>query len=263
MNRKQHLFSRALVTGATSGIGEDLCHVLAKNGIPLLITGRNVDRLNQLTTTLQSQADTISFPADLSTAEGRQAVIDNINEHTPNLIINNAGFGLYGDAWSHTTHELMDILTVNANAVLQITMEAAQTLRAHHQHGVIMNIASVAAFHACPNNAVYGAAKSFVVQLSQALDFEMAPHGIRVLTACPGVVATNFNNRAGGVNPSQNFLTMTSTFAANEIWKQIQSGKRCHLFDWKYRLITFLGHFLPVDLKAKLIQQSISDRLKK
>lgn len=261
--KKRYPFSRALVTGATSGIGEALCHLLSDQQIPLLITGRNAEQLHQLKATLQKKVDTIAFVADLSSVQGRQAVVDQIRKHTPDLIINNAGYGLYGDAWEYSTAELLDMLEVNANTVLQITMEAAQTMRAHHQRGVIMNISSVAAFHVCPQTAVYAASKSFVLQLSQALDFEMAPHGIRVLTACPGVVETSFNKRAGGVNPSPKFLTMTPTFAADEIWKQIKSGKRCHLFDWKYRLVTFLSHFIPTAWDAFFVQKSISDRLRK
>src|SRR5580693_8214964 len=148
----------ALVTGASSGLGKALCHLLAKKGVRLIVTGRNRSKLEEL--------HGLVHVADL--AQSRDSLIKLIHEHVPDLVINNAGWGLYGDALSHTTKEQMDILEVNANAVLEISLEAARAMIKAKTEGAIVNIASGAAFFAFPTLAVYAASKAFVGSFSEA-----------------------------------------------------------------------------------------------
>lgn len=251
-------FALALVTGATSGIGESLCHLLANQGVNLIITGRNNQRLRDLTESLNKKVNVIPLVADLSTPMGCQQIINAIHQYAPDLVVNNAGLGLYGDAIDHSTDSEVDLLNVNAHAVLKITLEAAKTLQDKNKNGVIMNIASAAAFLVFPGAAVYAAAKAFVVQLSQALDLELQPRGIRVLVSCPGMVDTNFNKRAGGKNPQ--YFSMSSEFAAEQIWWQIQSGKCCHTFDWKTRWGTWLSRLFPTKWIANMLYSTIKHR---
>lgn len=251
----------ALVTGATSGIGEALCYLLASKGIDLLITGRNAAQLDILQKALGSQVKVIPFQADLSTNEGRQQVIQHIQKHNPDLVVNNAGYGIYGEALEHSTKAQLEMLEVNSNVPLELTLEAARNFLSKKQQGIILNVSSVAAFHFFPYHAVYAASKSCVASFSQALDLELAPKGIRVLTSCPGVVATNFSRRAMQNQKSKMPKgAMTPQFAAEQIWKQIQSGKRCHTFDWRYRLAIFLMHFIPATLLAKIMRSAIQKR---
>lgn len=255
-------FSWALVTGASSGIGESLCHLLASKGIKLLICGRNRVKLEELAESLLSQTTVIPIVADLSEISGRRIVIDKIREYIPDLVINNAGFGIYGEAISIPTASQLDILNVNASAVLEISLEAARTLVLHEKIGTIMNISSVVAFQAFPYSAVYAASKSFVSQFSLAFDFEMQPYGIRVLNACPGMVKTEFNRRAGGETLSmQSSFALSSEYAAEQIWRQIQKGKAMHIFDWKYRMATWLSYLLPRRLVMWFLRSSIASRL--
>lgn len=253
--------SLVLVTGASSGIGHALCHLLADLGVSLLITGRDTKKLELLANALKDRVEVTYFPADILQSEGRQAIVEHIHKKVPDLVINNAGFGLYGDAISYSTQEQEGVLIANGNAVLEFTLEAAKALRSRKKKGVICNIASVAAFQVGPSMAVYSASKAFVVKMSKALDFELAPEGIRVLVSCPGMVETQFAKRAGGEYQGNRFLVMSSEFAAKEIWQQIQKQKRCHLFDWKYRVMVALTALLPESISAKIIQKSISARL--
>lgn len=255
-------FSLALVTGATSGIGEALCHLLAEQKINLLITGRNAVKLDQLARKLQSKVNVIPFVADLSTVSGQKGVVEKIREHVPDLVINNAGFGLYGEALSHSTEDEVQILDVNCNTVLELSLEAARSLRAQERQGTIVNIASVAAFLPFPYSAVYAASKAFVSQFSLAFDFELKPYGIRVLTACPGMVKTEFNERAGGKGiPAQHAFAMTAEYAAGQIWWQICKGKALHIFDWKNRVAIWLSRFMPRNLIMRALKSSIAERL--
>ncbi|MES2345902.1 MAG: SDR family NAD(P)-dependent oxidoreductase [Chlamydiota bacterium] len=251
----------ALITGATSGLGKALCHLLAEQKIPLIISGRNSLELESLKKNLP--VDVTCQTADLTNKSERQTLINLIHTMQPDLIINNAGFGLYGDALTHTTEKQLEILEVNGSAVLEISLEAARTLQEAQKPGIILNVSSAAAFFASPSFAVYSAAKAFVNQFSQALDKELKPHGIRILTACPGQIDTNFRNRAASGHPQQqDSYTMTVEKAAHEILWQIQHKKPVHIFDARYRIMTFIArYFLPSSFATQLIQKSILKRI--
>lgn len=254
-------FALALVTGASSGIGEELCHLLAGQGINLLVTGRNQDKLNALVRQLESKVRVFSFVADLSTPEGCQHVVNHIQQHVPDLIINNAGLGLYGEAISHPIEKELEIVDVNVRAVMQFTLTAAKALQQRNKAGSICNIASAIAFYVAPSTAVYAASKSFVVNFSQALDLELKPYHIRVLTSCPGVVMTEFAKRAGkGKYNPQPEAAMSAKFVAEEIWQQIKKGESLSIIDWKYRLAYYVSKLLPQSWIAHLIQKSILSR---
>lgn len=256
-------FAMALITGASSGLGEALCRLLAAKGIALLITGRNSSKLEQLALELQKQVKVIHFSADLAILSDRSKVIDILREYSPDLVINNAGFGLYGDILSYPTTAQLDILNVNGNAVLEISIEAARVMMVQKKQGFIVNISSAAAFQIFPQMAVYAAAKAFVNSFSEAFDMEMERYGIRILTACPGMIDTAFSVRAGGAtsHTMNDNLKMSTEFAAEEIWWQIQKAKPLHIFDWKYRLGTYLGFFIPKKWRAKILRKRITKRL--
>lgn len=251
--------SLALVTGASSGIGRELCDVLASQGINLIISGRDLDRLEKAAESLRSKVNVQVVQADLAKPNERRVLVELIRQRVPDLVVNNAGVGSYNDAISYPVEKQMQIAEVNAMALLELTLEAAKVLKSNSRKGVIMNISSVAGFFIFPYFAVYSATKSFVTHLSQSLDYELYNDGIRVLTACPGVVDTNFRVRSGGTVASDN-SGMTSQFAAEEIWKQIKQTKRLHIFNWKYRLAVFAKHFIPQFIYVKLLIKNIKNR---
>lgn len=255
-------FSRALITGASSGIGSALCRLLASKNIPLIITGRDSTRLNVLVKELSSSVDVIAFTADIDSPQGRTTIIDKIYEHTPNLIINNAGFGLYGEALTYETQEQLKIVDVNAVAVLELTLEGARALISARQKGTILNVSSASAFQVFPCLSVYAASKAFVNSFSQSLDFEMRKYGIRILTSCPGMVSTNFSARAAGTESvNENVPKMSAEFAAQQIWQQIENEKPLYIFDWKTYFSTLLSRFLvPKSWVAALLTKIIEAR---
>jgi len=252
------MFRLALVTGATSGIGEALCLLLAEKGIGIIATGRDPDKLNAL-----NRVCIKTLAADLKNRKERQMVIKLIQEMTPDLVINSAGFGLYGDALTYPTEEQMDILEVNGTAMLEVTLEAARAMVTKGIQGIIINISSAAAFPLFPGCAVYSAAKAFVNHFSQSFDLEMQPHGVRVLAVCPGMVATQFRQRAGGGGdlPRSLIKPMSAQSVAKEIWQQILSGKALKIIDWKYRALTWvMQYFIPKKWVANILKAEMAKR---
>lgn len=254
--------SLAFVSGATSGIGLALCKLLAQQGIALMATARNEDALKQLKETLQSLVDVDIVAADLSQSNDRKQLVAWIQKKAPDLVINNAGFGLYGEALSYATSEQEKILTVDGLSVLELTLEAARTLFSKGKKGTILNVSSAAAFCISPQFAVYAASKAFVNHFSQSFDEEMHPYGIRVLATCPGMVQTNFQQRAGGKGLiKEEPGVMSSEFVASQIWQQIQCQKPLLIVDWKYRFLTTLAALLPKHWVATFMKRKMSKRM--
>lgn len=256
-------FSLALITGATSGIGEALAKLLAKNKINLILTGRQLDKLIKLQKDLSAFVSVEILSLDLS--KERKSLISLIKTLQPDLIINNAGFGIYGSVKDYSIESILNMLEVNNKALVEITLEGAKNLLANQKKGIIINVSSAAGFITYPYLAAYAASKSFVNAFSKASDIELKPKGIRVLAACPGQVATEFSVKASGANhykQNVSYLVMSQEFAAQAIWKQIQTGKRIHIFDWKYQLAIFLSKLIPEKFLSKILISTIKKRLK-
>lgn len=260
MKNMAKTFSLALVTGATSGLGEQLARLFASKKIPLIITGRNSDKLQSLKGELQRQVAVQSIQADLETAEGRKKIVDAIHAHAPDLVINSAGFGVYGDVLMNETDVQLNVMQVNVNALIEFTIEAARTLVTVGKKGTIMNISSAAAFPIFPGFAVYSASKACVNQFSESFNAELKPYGIHVLAACPGVIPTQFRERAKGhVKEGKGSIeVIPQEEAVQEIWKQICDEKPLHIFNWYYRFRLFLVKYLiPKALLAPLIHKNM------
>lgn len=263
MSKDNH-FELALVTGATSGIGEALCYLLAKKGISLILTGRNDEKLNALKEKLSKQVDVITVKADLSKSEDRAELIQVIKRTGPDLVINNAGLGLYGDALTHPIERQMHLFEVNGKAYLELTLTAIQALISRKKSGTILNVSSVAGYFIYPGFSVYAASKAFVNVFSQSLDFEYKDKGIRILASCPGMINTNFSERAAGhpVRTEPKISSMDVGFAAEEIWRQIQSGKALHVFNFKYRFFALLSCIIPRRWLAPFLHREMLARQK-
>jgi short-subunit dehydrogenase len=239
----------ALITGATSGIGKALALFLASKGYSLCLTGRhNLEDLEQV-------PNAHIIPCDLS--EDRTPLVEYIRANVPDLVINNAGFGTYGSLISYDTDVQLDMAEVMVDAVLELTMESAKALRAAGKKGTIMNISSAASFVPMPYFANYSACKAYSRVLSEALDYELREHGIRVLCSCPGVVRTGFRKRASGGKDVRTPFEMTALEAVIHIWRQIETGKTVEVFDWKYRWMIRLLRVLPRGLVNRMIETSM------
>lgn len=254
--KQMHL---AFVTGASSGIGAAMCRLLARKKVPLIITGRNKAKLNVIADELRLVVPVEIIVADIASEQGRLSLVNKIHERVPDLMINNAGFGLYGLALTHETKELRDMVDVNVSGVLELTLEGARALKTLGKKGLILNLSSSSGSIIFPGLAVYAASKAFVTQFSRSLDEEMKPYGIRILAACPGVVDTEFRKRASGdAEAKTDKYSMSASYAAEQLWKQIMKEKQIHIFDWKTRLGVFLARYiLPQAIVSKILLRKI------
>ncbi len=190
----------ALVTGASAGIGEAIAKELAAGGANLVLTARRVDRLQQLAANLRSQhkISTEIFEADLAKLLAPEEIFRFTEEKgiSIDLLVNNAGFGQYGELSAVETQRLLDMVQVNCTAVLHLTRLYLPKMIARRR-GDVLIVSSTAAFQAVPYISTYAATKVFDLYLAEGLAEEMKPHGIRVCALCPGTTESEFHEVAG------------------------------------------------------------------
>ncbi len=179
----------ALVTGASAGIGVALARELAAGGTNLVLTARRMDRLAKLARELAS-AHKISaeiIAADLSqpNAPGEILAFTLAKKMEIELLINNAGFGNYGEFANSDTKRLLDMVQVNCAAVVHLTRLYLPAM-VKRGRGDVLIVASTASFQAVPYLSTYAATKAFDLLLAEGLAEEMKPYGIRVCALCPG-----------------------------------------------------------------------------
>lgn len=219
------------------------------------MTGRDRGRLDAMAAELGPLVPVEVVAADIGTDQGRAALVKAIRERKPDLIVNNAGFGLYGEALTYPSKQFLEMVDVNVKAVVELTLEGARTLIASGKKGVVLNISSSADLLVFPGLAVYAASKAFVTQFSQSLDFELKQRGVRVLASCPGVVKSDFRRRAAGLqHRAEGRASMDATYAAEQLWGQVARRQRLHRFDFKTRFGAFIArNLLPAALLGKIL----------
>jgi len=193
-------WTRALITGASSGIGLAFAERLAAERTDLVVVARNRDRLEELATRLrpQHQREVEVLVADLADRSQLRTVEERLLAGTSpiDLLVNNAGFGNFGDFLDLDVDDETAAVDVNVVA-LQRLAHAAATSMSTRERGWIINVSSVAGFLPTPGSATYAATKAFVTSLSDALHDELAPRGVGVTCVCPGLTRTEFQDRAG------------------------------------------------------------------
>lgn len=187
---------RAVITGATSGIGMDMAMLLAKSGWKLILTGRNQKVLDTIQAEYPFQIETIAL--DLSENDAPFRLYKFCKGKNIDLLVNNAGFGKYGRFSDVPLKEELDMISVNVRAVHILTKLFLNDFRKRNK-GKILNVASSAGFLTGPNMSAYYASKNYVVRLSLAIAEELRREksSVTVSVLAPGPVDTNFNKRAG------------------------------------------------------------------
>ena len=192
MSASSYPFASALVTGASSGIGDELTRQLAAAGVPTVVVARRVDRL-------QALADGLTgvevLEADLLTADGLAAVAARITDadRPIDLVVNNAGFGTSGEFHTLDPDRLADEVDLNVGALTRLSHVALSTM-IDRRRGWLLNVSSVASFQPAPKLAVYAATKAYVTSLSESLHNEAKPYGVMVSALCPGLTRTEFQS---------------------------------------------------------------------
>ena len=192
--------STALVTGASSGIGAELATELARRGHGVTLAARREDRLHTLADELHRAhgVRTEVMALDVTDPEARRRALDAISSRGlhVDVLVNNAGFSTSGPVHRADPAREADLVRTDVEAVVALcTLCLPDMVR--RGSGAVLNVASTAAFQPLPGQAAYGAAKSFVLSYSQALQGELRGTGVRVTVLCPGPVKTEFATTAG------------------------------------------------------------------
>lgn len=229
----------ALITGASAGIGAELARVFAEHGHELVLAGGR-QRPTVLNVDLERR-DAVSGLAAELTSRGLE----------PQIVINNAAFGLVGRADKLSRDEQLAMIDLNVRALTELSLAFVESLARHR--GGILNVASVAAFMPGPGMAVYYASKAFVLSFSEALHQELSERGVKVTTLCPGPVPTEFQARAGLGDRMPNVLALPAERVARIGYDGLMRGKRVVVAGIGNRIGVFLLRFMPNALLLPLL----------
>ncbi len=185
----------ALITGASSGIGEAFAKELAKQGKDLVLVARSKDKLDVLADELSRRhgIEVLVIPVDLSQETAARQIYNEVDRlgKQVDLLVNNAGFGLSGEFLNHPAEDYRKQVALNVTALMEMTHLFLPGMVARRD-GAILNIASLLAFFPFPYCSVYSATKAFVLSFTESLWEEYRSQGIRILAVCPGPTETNF-----------------------------------------------------------------------
>lgn len=193
-------FSCALVTGASSGLGEEFALQIAPRVGKLVLVARREVLLQRLAETVRDRFPHVAvavFAVDLQSSAAREHLVKTLTEtgFLPDLLVNNAGLGDYGEFASSAWEKLEAMLQVNVEALTHLT-HALLPRMIRRGTGAIVNVSSLASILPIPDFAVYAASKAYVTSFSEALRIELREYGIPVLAVCPGPVRTEFGKVA-------------------------------------------------------------------
>jgi hypothetical protein len=187
----------ALVTGASSGIGEALARRIARDGRHLGLVARRAERLESLAAELRAshRIDAHVLPADLTAPGAVRALVDDVARRgfTVDWLVNNAGFGTFGKFQDLAIERELDEIRLNVEALVELTGRCLPGMVARGR-GLVMNVSSVGGFVPSPMMATYTATKAFVLSFSETIGAELEGTGVRVLCVCPGFTRTEFQS---------------------------------------------------------------------
>ncbi|TDU64547.1 hypothetical protein EI77_03997 [Prosthecobacter fusiformis] len=254
---------RALITGASSGLGAEFARQLAPGANALFLTGRRVDALEAVKAeclVLNPALKIYLHACDIATDEGRGTLLESVRQNgfQPNLLINNAGMGDYGTVASAEAGKLRAQMDLNMTSLVLLTHAFIPLLQ---RPGGIINISSLASALPLPAMAVYAASKAFVTSFSEALAVELAPERIVVTCVCPGPTPTGFGKTARRPEgedtdrDGQDFLRILPQQVVAEALNALHSGKACVYPGLGVKIASRLFRYLPRTLLRPLLRR--------
>ena len=243
----------ALVTGASAGIGASFAEYLAELGHDLVITARDLQRLEDSATQLRSKygVEVEVIKADLATNEGMRLIELRLeNRSRPiEVLINNAGFGINKSFSASERQNENDLLDVLVRAPMRL-MHAVLPAMKERNSGTIINVSSVAGWIA---GGTYSASKSYLTILSESLHTELRGTKVKVHALCPGFTRTEFHQRGRmKMTGLPEFLWLDSKELVRAAWKSAAKGRAVSVPGYQYKILTFLMRYLPRPIVRKV-----------
>ena len=240
---------KALITGASSGIGLDMARYLATKKYELILVARNKEKLEEIQEKLPTKVTIIV--ADLSDEQRVKELYAMTKKENIDILINNAGLGVFGHLTETDLNKDLELIETNIKAVHILTKLFAKEMENRETDSYILNVASSAAFQPGPLMSTYYATKSYVYQLTEALYYEEKKKktNVHVSVLCPGPVETNFNDVAGvhfSVKP------LKSSYVAKYAIDNMFKNKLLIIPGFKMKCAKFFSRFISDKTKLKI-----------
>ena len=237
---------RALITGASSGLGRDIAKELSQKGYDLILVARNLEKLNEVKEKLETNIETVSM--DISNPENCKQLYEKYKDI--DILVNNAGFGDCGYFDKTNLEKELQMINTNIVAYHILTKLYLKDMKAKNS-GKILNVASIAGFMPGPLMATYYSTKAYVVRLSEAIREELKKESskVQISILCPGPVDTNFNKVA---DVQFALKGLSSEYVAKYTTDKLFKGKFYIVPGWKIKLAKFGAKIAPNTLVAKI-----------
>ena len=237
---------KALITGASSGIGRDMAKCLGEKGFDLVLVARNKERLEEVKSEIETNVEIITM--DLASEENCKKLYNDVKD--VDILINNAGFGTFGEFTKTNLETELEMIKTNIIGVHTLTKLFLQDM-VKKDKGYILNVSSIAGFLPGPLMATYYSTKAYVLRLTQSLQEELNKQksNVKLSVLCPGPVATDFLSRAG---VSFKTKSASSEFVAKYAIDKMLSGKKIIIPSLKIKSARILCKFVPDIILAKV-----------
>ena len=246
----------ALVTGASSGLGEEFARQLASRGMHLILVARRREIMEKLAAELHLQHGTrcIVIAADLSDPAEPKRIIDEIAAQgiTIELLVNNAGFGIVGEVDNVDLDRTLEMIRLNISALTELTYRLLPGMLQRGRGG-ILNVSSLSAFQPVAFMGVYAASKAFVLHFSEALHCELKGRGVTVTAVCAGVTRTQFFDVAGASGWLQKHASHPVDFVVKRAFKALSRRQQYTVPGWRNYLLTLL---VRIASRARVVKES-------
>jgi hypothetical protein len=252
-------YTAALITGASSGIGLELAKIMAREGHNLVLVARSENTLFELKKQLEQKYN-IKIKIiiqDLKYYNAPQTIFDAVENDKihVNILVNNAGFGVYGEFKDTDLEKELEMIQVNATALTHLTKLFLPKM-IENNSGRILNVASTASFIPGPLMSVYYATKAYVLSFSQALAEELDTTNIKVVTLCPGPTKTNFANNSGNKDTKLfNEKIPEAKEVAEYAYQKLIDGKRVAIHGIKNKAIITTSRIIPRNIITKAVKK--------
>ncbi len=243
---------KALVTGASSGIGRDMARYLSEKGYDLVLVARNDIKMMELKNELKTNVQIIA--TDLSLKENVIKVHELVKDENIDVLINDAGFGIFGSFDETDLEKELNLINTNIIALHILTKLFLKDMKKRNS-GFILNVSSIASFSSGPLMAAYYASKAYVTNLTRAISRELkeANSNVKISCLCPGPVDTNFNNVA---NVNFTIKPLSSQYVAKYAIDRMLEGKELIIPGTKTKFLHILSKISPTSISSKVVYKN-------